>query len=115
MIEDFVSCWKCGLIYFVQLGFADDEDPVISSTPADISQSTDATVATAVVTWTPPTASDNSGMVTLTASHNPGGTFSIGNTTVTYTAVDPDANTMTDSFTITIEGKLLIEFLRGKA
>ena len=36
MIEDFVSCWQCDLIYFVQLGFADDEMPVISSTPADI-------------------------------------------------------------------------------
>ena len=44
-------------------------------------------------------------MVTLTGSHNSGDTFSIGDTTVTYTAVDPDANMVTDSFTITIEGK----------
>ena len=108
MIEDFVSCWQCGLIYFVQLGFADDEDPVISSTPADISQSTYATVATAVVTWSAPTASDNSGVVTLTSTHNPGDTFSLGATTVTYTAVDAAANMATDSFTVTITGKHLI-------
>ena len=44
-------------------------------------------------------------MVTLTPNHNSGDTFSIGNTTVTYTAVDPDSNTMTDSFVITIEGE----------
>ena len=105
MIEDFVSCWQCGLIFFVQLGFADDEDPVISSTPADISQSTDATEANAVVTWTPPTASDNSGVVTLTSTYNPGDTFSLGATTVTYTAVDAAANLVTDSFIVSITGK----------
>ena len=107
-IEDFVSRWQCGLIYFVQLGFADDEMPVISSTPADISQSTDATLATAVVTWSAPTANDNSGVVTLTSTHNPGDTFSLGATTVTYTAVDAAANMATDSFTVTITGKHLI-------
>ena len=106
MTEDFVNCLQHGLIYFVQqLGFADDEKPVISSTPADISQSADATVATAVVTWSPPTASDNSGVVTLTSTHNPGVTFSLGATTVSYTAVDAAANQVTDSFTVTITGK----------
>ena len=105
MVKDGVSCFRRGLIYFVQqLGFADDEYPVISSTPIDISQSTDATVATAIVTWTHPTASDNSGMVTLTSSHNPGDTFNLGATTVTYTAVDAAANQVTDSFTVTITG-----------
>ena len=83
----------------------DNEDPVISGTPADITQSTDDGVASAVVTWTPPTASDNSGQVTLTSSHNPGDTFTLGSTTVTYTAVDPNSNLMTDSFTVTIEGQ----------
>ena len=107
MVEDFVSCSQRGLIqHFVhQLGFADDEDPVISGTPADISQSTDATLDTAVVTWTPPTASDNSGMVTLTSTHNSGDTFPLGVTTVTYTAVDAASNMVTDSFMVTITGK----------
>ena len=71
----------------------------------DKTQPTDGGVATAVVTWTPPTASDNSGLVTLTSSHNPGDTFPLGVTTVSYTAVDPDSNLMTESFTVTIEGK----------
>ena len=103
---DCVSCLQRGLTYSVhQLGFPGAEDPVISSTPSDISQSTDAGVANTAVTWTPPTASDNSGMVTLTSSHNSGDTFPIGATTVTYTAVDPDSNMVTDSFTVTITGK----------
>ena len=103
MTEDFVNCLQHGLIYFVQqLGFADDEKPVISSTPADISQSADCAVTTAVVTWSPPMASDNSGVVTLTSSHDPGDTFSFGATTVTYTAVDAAANLVTDSFMVTI-------------
>ena len=106
IFESFVSCLQRCFIYCGhELGFADDENPAISSTPADISQSTDATLATAVVTWTPPTASDNSGAVTLTSSHNPGDTFSLGVTTVTYTAVDAASNMVTDSFMVTITGK----------
>ena len=83
----------------------DTTPPVISGTPSDISQSTDATVATAVVTWTPPTASDDSGTYTLTSSHNSGDTFNLGPTTVTYTAVDDAGNMVTDTFTVTITGK----------
>ena len=105
MVEDFVSYSQRGLICFVQLGLADVEKPVITSTPADISHSTDATVATAVVTWSSPTASDNSGVVTLTSTHDPGNTFYLGATTVTYTAVDAAANQVTDSFMVTITGK----------
>ena len=87
-----------------QLGFADDEDPVISGMTSAISQPTDASVATAVVTWTSPTASDNSGTYTLTSSHYSGDTFSLGATTVTYTAADTAGNTVTDTFTVTITG-----------
>ena len=89
---------------YKQLHFADDEDPVISGTPSAISQPADSTVGTTVVTWTPPTASDNSGTYTLTSSHDSGDTFSLGATTVMYTAVDAAGNTVTDTFTVTITG-----------
>ena len=88
-----------------QLGFTDNEDPVISGMPADIVQSTDAGVATTVVTWTPPMPSDNSGTCTLISSHNPGDTFRLGPNTVTYTAVDVAGNKVTDTFKVTITGK----------
>ena len=58
----------------------------------------------AAVTWTPPTASDNSGQVTLTSTHNPGNTFTIGTTRVTYTATDPYSNEVTESFDVIVIG-----------
>ena len=74
--------------------------------PGDITHDTDSGLATAVVTWTPPTASDNSGSQTLTSSHNPGDLFSIGDTLVTYTSVDPSGNKVIKTFTVTIQGKI---------
>ena len=74
--------------------------------PGGISHGTDPVSATAVVTWTPATASDNSGSQTLTSSHNPGDLFSIGDTLVTYTSVDPSGNKVIKTFTVTIQGRI---------
>ena len=76
--------------------------------PANIIQNTDTGLATAVVNWNEPTASDNSGMVTVSSSHSTGEMFPIGVTTVTYTAVDAASNIITETFSITIEGNYLI-------
>ena len=65
-------------------------------------------MATAAVTWTAPTATDNSGTVTLTSSHSIGSDFVIGDTVVTYTAVDAAANMVTDTFTVTISGMYIV-------
>jgi hypothetical protein len=72
----------------------DAEAPVIAGTPANISRDTDRGRNTAAVTWTEPTASDNSGTVTLvrTAGLASGSSFPIGTTTVTYTATDTAGN-----------------------
>ena len=78
--------------------------PVISDTVSDIEQNTDETLPTAVVTWIPPTASDNSGSVTLTSNYEPGDTFPIGDTLVRYNATDPHFNEAMTSFTVTITG-----------
>ena len=75
--------------------------------PTNINQNTDANLGTAVVSWTPPTASDNSGEVTLTSSRMPGDSFIIGATTVTYTATDPYSNQATSTFTVTVSGTCL--------
>ncbi len=85
----------------------DNEAPTISGMPSNINANTDSGLATTAVSWTAPTASDNSGgAVTLTSTHNPGDTFSIGTTTVTYTATDPNGNEATASFTVTVTGKI---------
>ncbi len=82
----------------------DNEYPVITGIPANITQDTDPELPTAVVNWTEPTASDNSGSVTLTSSHVSGETFPIGVTIVTYTAVDDGSNMVFESFAVLIEG-----------
>lgn len=84
--------------------------PVISGTPSDITQniipnsSSRRRRAAATVTWIPPTASDNSGEVTLTSSKQPGDSFDVGATVVSYLARDPSDNFATSSFTVTIIG-----------
>ena len=79
----------------------DGEDPVFAGTPADITVNNDAGVCNAAVTWTAPTATDNCG-ATVTSTHNPGATFDVGMTTVTYTATDAANNSVTTSFTVTV-------------
>ena len=50
-------------------------------------------------------ASDNSGFVTLTSSHDPGSSFSVGTTEVNYTAVDGAGNmAQVCAFNVTING-----------
>ena len=55
------------------------------------------------VMWTEPTATDNSGMTpTVTQSHQPGDSFLVGTTQVTYTFTDIAGNEAMCSFTVTI-------------
>ena len=82
----------------------DDEDPVITGCPDDITVNADAGTCDAVVTWTPPTVDDNCGIQSFTSSHNPGDTFGPGTTTVTYTATDIHGNTSTCTFDVTVLG-----------
>ena len=77
--------------------------------PKDITQNTTAGETTAVVSWTDPTASDNSGSQTLTTSHNPGDSFPIGDTLVTYTSTDPSGNIDVQKFNVTIKGGMCIQ------
>ena len=62
------------------------------------------------VTWTEPTATDNSGTATMSSrSHEPGAFFQVGTATVTYTFSDPSGNEAATSFTVeVIEGKCCV-------
>lgn len=83
----------------------DTISPVISGCPSDIMMSDDGINCSNVVTWTPPTVTDNCGTtasITFTSSHSPGSTFPVGTTTVTYTATDTNGNTTTCTFNVTI-------------
>ncbi|HMA47310.1 MAG TPA: immunoglobulin-like domain-containing protein, partial [Frankiaceae bacterium] len=83
----------------------DTTDPVLSGLPADILVGTGPAAVTcaALVTWTPPTASDVcAGALTPVGDHDPGTEFPVGVTTVTYTATDPSGNHASGSFTVTV-------------
>ena len=87
---------------------SDNRHLFISNTPSNIFTNTDPNQPTAVVTWTPPTATNivNNGQVFLTSNYQPGNRFPIGVTTVTYTATDAFNNVKTASFTVTVAGRV---------
>jgi gliding motility-associated-like protein len=86
----------------------DNNAPVISSCPADITVSIPSGCE-APVTWTPPTALDACN-VTWTSTREPGSVLPLGKTTVTYTATDPSGNASTCSFNVTVEDRILPVF-----
>ena len=65
------------------------------------------------MTWNEPTASDNSGVVSLASrTHAPGAFFAVGNTDVTYRFVDGSGNSASCTFTISVEeGKIAVSTL----
>ena len=70
-------------------------------------------LATSAAWWTPPTATDNSGVaVTLTSNYIPGDNFTIGKTTVIYEAVDIYGNTANYSFDIVVTGNVFLLILK---
>jgi len=79
----------------------DIENPTVSC-PAPVTQNTDAGSPTATVTWTVPTANDNTAVATLTSSFNPGAAFPVGTTTVTYSVADIYGNPASCSFDVTV-------------
>ena len=89
------------------ISFTDNEVSMFSNTPGDITVNNDAGQSFAIVTWTEPTVTDNSGSYTVTASHSSGSTFTIGITRVTYSVVDASGNTASYSFNITVIGKFV--------
>lgn len=80
----------------------DQTPPIITGCPSDITLTANS-VCKATGTWTVPGATDNCTTVTLSSSHTPGALFSLGTTTVTYTATDGSGNTSTCSFNVVVK------------
>ena len=80
----------------------DTTGPVFSGVPADILIEISNGLCSSTATWTPPTAEDPCGVVVVTSNRNPGDLFQLGDTVVTYTAVDTNGNVSTASFTVTV-------------
>ena len=81
----------------------DTTPTVISGCPDPVSIVIPGGTLSMTVTWTEPTATDNSGMTpTVTQSHQPGDSFNVGSTTVIYTFTDMAGNQAQCSFTVTV-------------
>ncbi|MEZ5328643.1 MAG: HYR domain-containing protein [Verrucomicrobiales bacterium] len=81
----------------------DDEAPVISNVPTNITTSTDPGKSTAMVHWAEPTAIDNIGVTSFNSAPANGGPFSVGETTVIYTASDAAGNSTIATFKVTVQ------------
>jgi hypothetical protein len=64
-----------------------------------------------VVSWAPPTPSDNCGISSFISSHNSGDTFPEGSTNVFYSATDDNGNTANCNFQITVTAPLNINIV----
>ena len=76
--------------------------PEISDCPTDIVISLPEIKCDTAVTWTPPTASDNCGLDSLTTNTPPGSILSPGTFTVQYVAKDGAGNTTVCAFDISV-------------
>jgi len=89
-----------------------EEGPPVINCPGNIQVENDPDACEAVVTYDPPTASDDCGDVTVTlvSGFASGESFPIGITTVTYEAEDEQGNTATCSFDVEVTDGQAPEF-----
>ena len=80
----------------------DTENPVITGMPNNIVLSADAGDCGATATWTVPTATDNCALMSFVGTAAPGDYFGVGNTLVTYTAMDASGNIAASSFLVSV-------------
>lgn len=81
----------------------DAQPPVITACPANITVNADPGQCSKVVTWNPPSASDNCAVKSLTADRPSGSSFPVGKTMVKYTALDNAGNNATCSFEVLVK------------
>lgn len=80
----------------------DNTDPIISSVPSTINAVAVTGTCAQTVSWSIPGATDNCTLASFTSTHNPGDSFNVGTTTVTYTATDSEGNSSTASFDVIV-------------
>ena len=80
----------------------DQQEPILSQIPADITIAAEPGICAATVTWTEPLASDNCAVATFGSDLSSGHQFPIGTHPVTYSAIDLNGNISEASFLVTI-------------
>ena len=98
-------------LFCVFFTVGDSVPPVVSGCPTqDVTGTVLQGASTAVVSWTAPTATDNSGgFVSVVSNRSPGQSFNIGMTAIQYTFTDPSGNPAFCRFTVTVSsGKSML-------
>jgi hypothetical protein len=80
----------------------DDQFPVLTGCPSDITVASGAGTCDVAVNWISPTANDNCPGVQVTTTNAPGSLFGPGTTVVTYQATDNSGNITACSFNVTV-------------
>ncbi len=89
----------------------DEEFPTFGTFPESVTVSNDADQCGASVSWIEPQMLDNCSIGSSGSDHQSGDFFPIGTTVVTYEIADPSGNTISDSFSITVEDTQAPDFL----
>lgn len=80
----------------------DTVPPQLLNVPQGITVSPGNGQCSAIVTWPPPTGTDNCSF-TIQSSHSSGSLFPLGSTLVTYTITDASSNTQTAAFVVSVQ------------
>lgn len=83
----------------------DTVKPIIHNLPGDLLAETGSEVCTATVYWSAPHTRDNYSGAVISSDHQPGDSFDLGTSKVTYTAMDLAGNATIDSFNIFVSDK----------
>ncbi|MCA9319479.1 MAG: HYR domain-containing protein, partial [Planctomycetes bacterium] len=83
------------------INVVDNTIPLISNCPSVINALTDPGMCTAMVTWAAPVATDNCSF-TVSSNFNPGDTFGLGTTVVSYTFTDASGNANSCNFNVVV-------------
>jgi hypothetical protein len=81
----------------VNVNIEDNDPPVITGCPSDISVSNTPGACSAAASWTAPVST-----APMTSTHIPGAIFPVGVTNVTYTSTDADGMVSVCTFTVTV-------------
>ena len=86
-----------------EINVLDDSEILIDNCPEDITVKAENNAGTASVSWEAPTATAECSGITVETSHEPGSTFEVGTTVVTYTFIKENNQSSSCSFEVLVE------------
>ena len=105
VIDDNGNKSSCQVLVQVNVETVADTDPPVIDCPGDMTTTNDPGKCGAVVTFSEPSATDNSGAPTVVQTEGPasGSLFPVGSTTLTFTATDAAGNAVECSYEVIVE------------